>query len=165
MGAASPAVAVISGIYGVYSGIKQSKAASAAASKQERIARDNASNSRAETQEEARRLQREGDKAEAKGRSRAAASGVTPDGSMDIFLGSEKDEFDREVDWLKTSGENRASIIERSGANEAAITKETGKTALANSFLKNGLNVAQGASDWSSGYQGSNKSNKSWFNY
>ena len=165
MGQAAPAIAVVSGLYGVYSGIQQSKAASKAASKQEKLSRANAANIEAETREEARRVQKAGDEALAEGRAKAAASGTKGTGSQSVFLGAEEDELNREIDWLNTSGSNRADLATTAGKNAADVTREQGKNALYGSLFQGAGQVVGGVSDWNTGYSGSTKANKTWWNY
>jgi len=165
MGPAAPAMAVVSGIYGIYSGMQQSKEASKAASKQEALARTNAANIESETREEARRVQKAGDEALAEGRAKAAASGTRGTGSQNIFLGSEEDELNREIDWLNTAGGNRADLALKSGKNAADVTKQQGKTAGLGSAFKGATQAAGGVDNWNTGYQGSTKTNKTWWDY
>ena len=165
MAAAVPAISVISGVYGIYSGMQQSKEASKAASKQEALARQNAANIESETREEARRVQKAGDEALAEGRAKAAASGTRGTGSQSVFLGSEEDELNREIDWLNRSGSNRADLAVTSGKNAADITRQQGKTAGLGSAFKGATQAAGGVDNWNTGYQGSTKANKSWWNY
>jgi len=148
MAAAVPAISVISGVYGIYSGMQQSKEASKAASKQEALARQNAANIESETREEARRVQKAGDEALAEGRAKAAASGTRGTGSQSVFLGSEEDELNRQIDWLNKSGSNQAALAAKSGANAADVTRYQGKTEGLGSAFKGATQAAGGISDW-----------------
>lgn len=127
------AVAIISGAYSVYSGYEQKQAAKAAAAEQERLARENAANIEAEALEEKRRAQKAADAQQADSRARAAASGVSGESpsSIDIFLGAQEDEWQKQLEWITTSAANRADIARRSGYMDAAATRMAGKAAFA----------------------------------
>jgi len=147
MAAAVPAISVISGIYGVYSGVQQSKAASKAASKEEAASRQQAALDERQYQEDASRMKVAADESLADSRARAAASGTSGAGSLDIFTGNEEDKFNREIDWLLNAGKSRGDLTVQRGKNSADVLREQGKNAMWGS-------IGQGASDIGAGWTG-----------
>lgn len=149
MAGAAPILSVISGVYGIYSGMQQQKEAKAAADEQERIAQANAAREEAETMEEKRRMKEAAESETAKMRAKAAGSGGQVAGSsMDIFMGTQEDKFRKEIDWLVSSGKSRADIIRRGGALEGSITRNQGRAAFGDS-LRGGLgSIGSGFEKW-----------------
>lgn len=82
----------------------------------EDIANMNASNMRRETEEEARRLERQQKMNQASMRARAAASGIKLDGSSALYIDEQKKEDKRQLDWMKEAGENRALLTQVEGS-------------------------------------------------
>lgn len=106
-----------------------------AALAQEKTSRDilimsemNASLELAETEEAAKRLEREQDKTRSLAIAKAAASGVTLDGSIGLYLGDMAQTMADEYNWLLRSGESKADIIRRAGSMEAASSVEQGRS-------------------------------------
>ena len=142
------AASIISGAYGIYSGVQQKKSAEAASKEQKQMAQRNAARTEAETMEQKRRAEQEASEQMARTRAKAGASGIKPLGSMDIFMGSEEDKFNREIDWLVKSGASKASLEKASGYSQARQTKSAGESAMYSS-LGSGLGkIGSGASDW-----------------
>jgi len=138
------AMMVAAGAMSVYSGMRQQKAAKAAAKEQKSIAARNASRIMAESEEEARRAQLSADKDMAKSRAKAGATGVDVAGSsLDIFMGSQEDEWSSQIDWMGRSAGSRASITQAQGNLEAGITKDRGDAALW-SGISSGFSQAAG---------------------
>lgn len=130
MGPATPFIMVGLGAASIYQGIQADRAARNVAAQQEDLARQNAIAVEAEARESERRARIDQETAMAEGRARAAASGVTIDGSMDLFLTEQDRLFDMEIDWLRRAAQSQASIATRTGQIEAAATRAQGQQAL-----------------------------------
>ncbi len=116
MAQAAPVITAISAIAtagaAVYSGFRQLDAGDDAREISER----EAELARAETEEEARRLEKAQERQESLAKARAAASGVRSDtGSVALFLKELGDENTRQLDWLRRTGLRRAKLIEEGG--------------------------------------------------
>ena len=110
-------MAVVSAIATVFGTISKMNAAKKAENRANQAAADELELSReeaaaieAETAESTRRAKDQADKAEGTSRARAAASGVTLDGSLGIALGSMEEEHDRQINWMATAGASRARM-------------------------------------------------------
>lgn len=116
MAEAAPAIMAISAIIGAgtaaYSAYSQAEAAEDA----KKIGEQNAALARAETEEEARRLEKEQERTAGLARARAFASGVDPESmSTQLFLEDLETTQREELDWLRRSGYSRADIAEEQG--------------------------------------------------
>ena len=106
-----------------------------------RIADANADRMEAETAEEVRRVGNERERAAGRLRAKLASSGVrgaSPQSYIDAFLS----ERDREIDWIRTSGQSRADLT-RSNVNVSKSNPQGGS--LTQLF-------SSGANAFSSGY-------------
>lgn len=137
MAQAAPAIMAVSAIIGagtaVYSAYSQAQAAEDA----KRIGEQNAALARAETEEEARRLEKQQERSTGLARARAFASGVDPNSaSINLFLEDMEQTQEEELDWLKRSGYSRADILEEQGefASNAATTAMWGSIGKAASY-------------------------------
>ena len=130
MGPAAGAISVVSGIYGIYSGIQQSKEASKAAADTEEQSRREAAFIESQTRKEASRFRDAADEALADNRARAAASGTAAGGSQSIFGAREEDKFAQELDWLIKAGGSRADLAVERGSTAADVLESQGDTAL-----------------------------------
>ena len=74
------------------------------------IAEENKRLQALETQEEARRLEREQSKTEALARAKAAATGAGGE-SLDLYLEDMETQHNKELNWLKFSGASRNKIM------------------------------------------------------
>ena len=91
-----------------------------AADDADEIAKKNAERERAEAEEQARRAKKSADRTNSLARARAAASGIKGQ-SSDMYLAELEDEQNREIDWILSSGESRADIIEDEGERAQKI--------------------------------------------
>lgn len=130
------AVTAASAAYSAYS-------ANEAAIEQKRIANANAERIRRENEEALKRLKKQQAANLAEARARAAASGVTTEGTQKTYLEEMKDAFKNEVDWLRSSGASQAVIAQQEGYLRADITRTQG--------ISQGLSkVGSSMSYWSS---------------
>lgn len=97
-----------------------------AASEQKKVAAANAARIKAENEEALRRLKKQQDATLAEARARAAASGVTPEGTQKTYLEEMKAAFKSETDWLRESGASQAYIVQREGELRAQSTSAAG---------------------------------------
>ncbi len=116
------AMAVVSAASAAYS-IYSSKEA---AEEQEKIAAANAARIKAENEEALRRLKKKQEETLAEARARAAASGVTAEGTQRTYLEEMAEAFKSETDWLRQSGASRALIVQREGELQAQMTTAAG---------------------------------------
>lgn len=100
-----------------------------AAAEQKKIARANAERIKRENEESLRRLKKQQEANMAEARARAAASGVTTEGTQKTYLDEMKDAFQSEVDWLRSSGASQAQITQSEGFLQADITRTKGISA------------------------------------
>lgn len=119
---AAVVVAAAGTAYTVYSTEK-------AAAEQKKIARANAARIKAENEEALRRLKKQQAVTLAESRARAAASGVTPEGTQKTYLDEMEDAFKSETDWLRGSGASQAYITAREGELRAQTTSAAGISA------------------------------------
>ena len=124
------AAAIGSAIFSVFQGYQAKKDAKKSAAEQEKIARQNAANIEAETQEQKRRASDQEAEVSAERRARASASGTGGGGSQQTFMDAEADEFNRQLDWLTKSGANQANLTRKQGSAAAANTRRQGNSAL-----------------------------------
>ena len=90
----------------------------------QRIANANADRIEAETAEELRRVGNDRDRAASRLKAKLASTGVrgvSPQSYIDAFLS----ERDREIDWIRTSGQSRADLT-RSSVNTAKSNPQGG---------------------------------------
>ncbi len=133
---AAVAIAAAGTAYTVYS-------SEAAAAEQKKIAKANAERILRENEEGLRRLKKQQEANMAEARARAAASGVTTEGTQKTYLEEMRDAFKSEVDWLRSSGASQAAITQREGFLQADITRSRG--------LSTGISQAGSSTDyWSS---------------
>jgi hypothetical protein len=164
MGMIAAAAGILGGVSSIMQGrsaAKQAKKAGEqakrdaemAAAEQERLGRENAALIEAETMEKKRIADQEASEAMAAQRAKAAASGVATDteSSFDVFMGSEKDKFDRNIDWLLKSGKSQADLAVSAARSGANITRSQGRAALANAKSQAAQYKASG---WSQGIGG-----------
>lgn len=130
MASAISAVSAITGIVGLIGGITGKQGADAGAAQSEQLARENALMIEQEGREEERRATEENDSAQAEMRARSAASGVTEEGSHQIYMTSEQEKFDKDIDWLRKSTASKASLERRQGSVAASSLKSQGKSSL-----------------------------------
>lgn len=97
-----------------------------AAAEQKKIAAANAARIKAENEEALRRLKKQQEATMAEARARAAASGVTPEGTQKTYLDEMKEAFASETDWLRESGASQAFITQREGELRARTTSAAG---------------------------------------
>lgn len=97
-----------------------------AAGEQKKIAAANAARIKAENEEALRRLKKQQEATMAEARARAAASGVTPEGTQKTYLDEMRDAFKSETDWLRESGASQAFIVQREGELRAKSTSAAG---------------------------------------
>jgi uncharacterized protein HemX len=97
-----------------------------AAAEQKKIAKANAARIQAENDEALRRLKKQQAATMAEARARAAASGVTVEGTQKSYLEEMKEAFKSETDWLRDSGASRAYITQREGTLKAQTTSAQG---------------------------------------
>ena len=152
MGPAAGAISVISGVYGIYSGMQQSKEAGKAASEQEKRTRQQAALTEDQYREQASRDRKTADIALAENRARAAASGTEANGSMDIFNSAEKDRFNQEIDWLLKAGKSNVALGIDSGYAAADVTRSQGKAALGNALAGGFKQIGGGVDDLNTRY-------------
>lgn len=86
----------------------------------QKIADRNARRIEAETQEKARRTALQQERAESRALAKAAASGVSVEGSPEDFLAFMGEEHARQLGWLKRSGRSRADLARMEGKYSAA---------------------------------------------
>lgn len=116
---AAVVVAAAGTAYTVYSTEK-------AAAEQKKLARANAERIKRENEESLRRLKKQQEANMAEARARAAASGMTTEGTQKTYLDEMKDAFKSEVDWLRSSGASQALIQQSEGFLQADITRTRG---------------------------------------
>lgn len=103
-------------IYGAYEQYQSGK-------ESRKIAQENAANILAESKESARRVKKDQEQILAETKARAAASGVQGGGTVDVYLSEMRKNFDLEQDWIKKSGESRASIALSGGKQQERMAK------------------------------------------
>lgn len=135
MGQAIPAVMAISTIISTavagYTAVKQYGAAEDA----ERIAEQNAEMKRLETEEEARRLEKNQEREVSRARARAMASGIDPESkSYQLLIEDITTTHKEELDWLKKSGFSQAEILEEQGEYASAQAKTAAYGTVSNIF-------------------------------
>lgn len=99
-----------------------------AADEQKKIAAANAARIKAENEEALRKLKKQQEATLAEARARAAASGLTTEGTQRTYLEEMADAFKSETDWLRRSGASQAEITMREGQLAADITRARGVT-------------------------------------
>ena len=124
--------------------ISGKRAADQAAGLEEQIAAENAARERAETEEAVRRASTAYEKMESATKARSAASSLGGK-SKSTYLKSMRASNQEDLNWMKESGESRASIIEREGAGRAATTRAQGRS---NFFSGIGSAFTTGAGIW-----------------
>ena len=110
--------AIASAGAGVYGAVESHKAAE----EQQKLAEKNAEYEQMEAEESARRLSEENARTESLTRAMAAASGAGGESQQNYMTALEQ-KGKREVNWMRKTGANRASIIKQEGA----ITAQAGK--------------------------------------
>lgn len=108
-----------------------------AAGEQKKIAAANAARIKAENEEALRRLKKQQAVTLAEARARAAASGVSTEGTQKTYLDEMKEAFKSETDWLRSAGASQAFITAREGELRAKTTSASG--------ISSGLSQAGGA--------------------
>ncbi len=119
-----------------------------AAAEQKKIAAANAARIKAENDEALRRLKKQQDATMAEARARAAASGVTPEGTQKTYLDEMKEAFKSETDWLRESGASQAYITQREGTLRAQTTSASG---ISSAFGQASSALSSGASYYGTG--------------
>jgi hypothetical protein len=114
--------------------------ANEAAAEQKKIARANAARIKAENEEALRRLKKQQAVTLSEARARAAASGVSTEGTQRTYLEEMADAFKSETDWLRSSGASQAAITQREGELRAKTTMAGG--------VSSGLSQAGGAASY-----------------
>lgn len=94
-----------------------------AAGQSKKISRLNASLSRSESKEEARRLTREISQTEGMAKAMSAASGVTMAGSRKLAIDEVTKENRLQLDWLKEAGRQKEKVILAGGAIQSGQLK------------------------------------------
>ena len=115
MSAAPAIIAGLTAVTGAFLQYQAGKRQEAAGKEAEKMAKKNAERERAETEEAARRLEKEQGRTMALARARAAASGVSGVGSTGLFLSELESENRAELDWLLEAGKTRAEDILQQG--------------------------------------------------
>lgn len=123
-------VLAIGAIVGLVGGLTSKQGADSGAAQAEQLARENALMIEQEGREEERRATEEHDSAQAEMRARSAASGVTEEGSHQIYMSSEQEKFDKDISWLQKSTTSRANLERRQGRAAASSMKSQGKSGL-----------------------------------
>lgn len=100
-----------------------------AAAEQKKLAAANAARIKAENEEALRRLKKQQEVTMAEARARAAASGVTTEGTQKTYLDEMAEAFKSETDWLRASGASQAFITQREGTLRAQTTSAQGISA------------------------------------
>lgn len=106
-----------------------------------KIADRNAQRIEAETQEKARRTSMQQGRAESRALAKAAASGVSLEGSPDNYLAFMGEEHARQLGWLRKSGRSRAELAQMKGKHSAA----QGRARLAGMRAQAASDVVSGA--------------------
>ncbi len=120
------------------------------AKRQDRINEINASLVGQEGMEEERRLQREIQQTESSIAAMSAASGVQSTGSRDVFMQDIKRENKAQLDWLRKSSRQKATVIKAGGQLQSSQLK----TQAAMTGIRGFAQLSQGLF---SGSQGSGK--------
>lgn len=141
---AAVAIAAAGTAYTVYSSEQ-------AAAEQKKLAAANAARIKAENEEALRRLKKQQASTMAEARARAAASGVTSEGTQRTYLEEMADAFKSETDWLRSSGASQAAITQREGELRAQTTSATG--------IASAFKGAAGMASSVSSYYGTGKTN------
>lgn len=102
-----------------------------AASERKKIAAANAARIKAENEEALRRLKKQQESTMAEARARAAASGMTTEGTQKTYLEEMAEAFKSETDWLRESGASQAFITQREGTLAAQSMSAQGLTSAA----------------------------------
>lgn len=97
-----------------------------AAAEQKKLAAANAARIKAENEEALRRLKKQQEATMAEARARAAASGMTAEGTQKTYLEEMAEAFKSETDWLRESGASQAFIVQREGELRAKSTSAAG---------------------------------------
>ena len=142
---------VISAIAGIGASLYSASQQFEAGDEAERIAERNAAMKRAETEEEARRLEDEQEFEEGLAKARAFASGIDPtSGSVAGFLREIEDRNRSELMWLKRTGESEAISLKEQGdfAKEAARTSGFSSIGEAFSFMPDFVEGGRMAKWW-----------------
>ena len=111
----------------------------------QKLAKENAANMRAETEEAARRLEAQQAENLSTAKARAFASGTTGEGSQESFINKMGTEYTKELEWLKKSGASAAAIEERRGKYERDALRWSAIGGIAS-----GIGGAAGDWSWSS---------------
>ena len=104
--------------------------------KAEAIGEANARRESEEAAEATRRLKLEQEKVLSETRARAAASGVTSEGTVEAYLGEMEKNFSDELDWIKKSGASAANIQRRQGAYQRQQADAQAWGTIANAFSR-----------------------------
>jgi hypothetical protein len=137
-GGAMTGLAIFNTIFGIYQASQEAERYDAAAAEAERIGRQNAAASEAETQERLRVTELEQASTEASAKARAAASGVVG-GSLESSITTMATEHGRQLAWMKVSGASEA---------RSALTKGqyAGAAARAQASATRGRGISEGIS-------------------
>jgi len=101
---------IFSTVVAIDSQNKARQAANQRARDEKEMARQDAANIEAETEESVRRAKDQAAKAEGESRARAAGSGLDLTGTMDIGLNSMSEEHVRQIDWMAKAGASKARM-------------------------------------------------------
>lgn len=123
-------ISAVAGIVGILGAVTGKQGADQGAAQSEQLARENALMIEAEGREEERRATEENVSAQAEMRAKSAASGVTDEGSHQIYMTSEQEKFDKDIDWLRKSSTSRANLERKQGRAAARSMKSQGKAGL-----------------------------------
>ena len=124
------AIPFVSAIFSVIGGAKSKSGYDDAAREQEAMAEKDAQNIQAEAGRQEEVSKERFSEEESLNKAKAAASGTTGEGSQAIFQGAQKDKFNKELDWLAKSADNRADIARRGGDYAATVSRNQGDQAL-----------------------------------
>ncbi len=134
MAAALPFISVFMTAVGAVQQFKSAREAKKAGERNAQMEREMAD-------EEARRTEIEQMKTESAARARAAASGVTGEGSIKAFLEKMSEEHEDELAWIRKSGRMRSEIARQEG--KAGYT-----SGMAGGFAGLGSAASQGYNWW-----------------
>ena len=119
-------VAAVATVFGtaatIHGQYQAGKAADRQAGAEQDMARQEAAAIEAETAESVRRARDQAEKAEGTSRARAAGSGATLTGSLDISLESMSEEHTRQIDWMATAGASKARMAIMGGDMRSAAS-------------------------------------------
>lgn len=151
MGPATPFIMLGLGAVSIYQGIQANEQAQNIARQQEELARQNAIAVEAEARESERRARVEQAAAMGESRARAAASGVTAGGSLDLFMSEQDRLFEMEIDWLRKSAQSQSQIARMGGQVQSSITQTQGRQQMISGVtggVRQGITAGSDAGWW-----------------